>query len=1047
MFFKTDSCRLLADPEGPAAERYAHYDDFLNHNHRALRILSELELLDRGAGLATLSSIQRRTAKLLEEVRGLVSSLSGLAVNRYQELLQVFDRVAQDLAPLMAHRRAVMEGPLTLPFPDLGPQHLLLAGAKSVNLARVRNELGLPAPDGFVVTTAAFDLFLRENRLFDSIDAMLGEFDPDAAQSWEACLRIQEGIREAPLPRDLADALDREYMSLSSRHGGMPQVAMRSSAVGEDTEASFAGQYTSVLDLERERIAAAYQTVLASKYTPRAIIYRLRYGLTDAATPMAVAAVVMIRARASGVLYTVDPSRPASGRARIDAAAGLGEKVVGGSASPDVFHVDRSSLQIVGCRIEAGEAPHDGGDPGAVISDQAVLSLVESGVRMEGHFGAPQDIEWAEDEGGNLFFLQTRPLGMAAGDDEQHPPDVSGLELLLSAGQTASPGQVSGKAVQARPDLQPEAAEGAILISRTAAPDLAPFMGRVRGLITDLGGAASHLASVAREVNVPALMDTREATMLIADGQEITLLADEGKVYLGLVPELARKLPDRSGDDERGPIGRHLREVLDRISPLNLTDPKAPNFTPGGCRTLHDLIRFAHEKAMVEMFSLSDLADSSVVSRKLSANIPLSLYFIDLGGGLAPGLTSCDEIRPEHIQSRPMAALWRGLTHPGITWSGAVDISARNFMALMAGSIGPENATPPEVDSYALISRDYLNLSVKFGYHYSNLDALCSDDPDANTVAIQFSGGAGTGMGKALRIELLSRVLSRLGYDVEVTGDILQAALKGLDCPAMEDLLDQTGRLLGCSRLLDLAIPSQAEVHTLTELFFKGDYDFLGRSEARLPGYYASVGEWSRAEFEGQEMIVQDGSGMTGTVSCSLHSVLDTVLGGRYRRFLENRHALHYYPVAVARDSRLHSGRARVDVRIRAGCVDLAAGLAFGLMNVGNSLVLAADASAGELQLLEFVNNTRHFRERTAMEIPMDRWMRLEVTVDGREVTGALDGRPCLRFTASHPVEGYVGLWSKGDTTAFYRDLEMEFIGSAPNEWHPQREQPAPNRG
>lgn len=1030
MFFKTDSCRLLADPEGPAAERYAHYDAFLNHNHQALRILSELELLDRGAGLATLSSIQRRTEDLLEEVRGLVSSLIGLAGDRYGELLQVHDAVARNLASLLERRRPVIEGPLTIPFSELGLRHLPLAGAKSVNLATVRNELGLPAPDGFAVTTAAFDLFLRENRLLDSIDAMLAELDPESTESWEACLRIQEMIREAPLPDSLAQALEGEYRELASRHGGMPMVAVRSSAVGEDTEASFAGQYTSVLGVDRDQLATAYRTVLASKYTPRAIIYRLRYGLTDAATPMAAAAVVMVQARASGVLYTLDPSRADSGQARIDAAAGLGEHVVGGSASPDVFHVDRGSLQIVQRRVEGGEHGPDASGAGQAISDGAVRSLIEYGMKIEKHFGSPQDIEWAEDQGGNLLILQARPLGMAAGGDKEHAADPSGLELLLEAGQTASPGRVSGKALLARTDLKPEEVEDVILVSRTAAPDLAPFMGRVRGLITDLGGVASHLASVARETNVPALMDVREATALIADGQEITLLADEGRIYHGLVPELARKIPERTTEDERGPIGRRLRELLDQISPLNLTDPRAPEFAPDGCRTLHDLIRFAHEKAMVEMFNLSELADSSAVSRKLSANIPLSLYFIDLGGGLAPGLTSCDEIRPEHIRSRPMAALWRGLTHPGVTWSGAVDISARNFMALMAGSLGPENATPPEVDSYALISSDYLNLSVKFGYHYSNLDALCSDDPNANTISLQFSGGAGTVMGKALRIELLSRVLGRLGFDVDVRGDLLQAGLKGLDCSAMEEMLDQTGRLLGCSRLLDLAIPSRVEVETLTDLFFKEDYDFLGRSEKRLPGFYASVGEWSRSEFEEGDVIVQDGSSMGGTVSCSLHSVLDNVLGGRYRRFLEKRHALHYYPVAVARESRRRDGRIRVDVRIGGGCVDLAAGLAFGLTNVGNGLVLAADAGTRELQLLEFVNNTRHFLERAAMDIPMDRWLQLEVTVAGREITGSLDGRPCLSFTAPQPVEGYVGLWSKGDTTAFFRGLEMNGKGS-----------------
>jgi pyruvate,water dikinase len=409
----------------------------------------------------------------------------------------------------------------------------------------------------------------------------------------------------------------------------------------------------------------------------------------------------------------------------------------------------------------------------------------------------------------------------------------------------------------------------------------------------------------------------------------------------------------------------------------------------------------------------------------MSANIPLALYFIDLGGGLAPEMTSCDDILPEHIRSKPMAALWRGLAHPGVSWSGTVDFSGRNFMALMAGSMGPENRVPPKVDSYALVSEDYLNLSVKFGYHYSNIDALCADTPDANAIRLQFAGGAGTSAGKALRIAFLEGVLTRLGYNVEVHGDMLQAVYKGGEAAALEEILDQTGRLLGCSRLLDLAIPNQAEVEALTELFFKGDYDLLGRSEKRLPGYYASVGEWSTTDLDGEEVIRQDGAHMSDTVSCTLHSALDKVVGGRYRTFLENRHARHYYPVAVKRDSRRTDGRFRVEVRIGAGCIDLAAGLAFGLTNVGNSLVLAADASAGELQLLEFVNNTRHFRQRVPAELPLDRWLALEVVVDGNAVTGAIAGERLIRFENAGPVAGYVGLWSKGDSTAYFRNLTV----------------------
>ncbi len=1021
MAAKTDSCRLLADPQGPAARRYRHYDAFLNHNHRALERLAELELVDRGAALATLAAICRRTGELVAEVHGLAAALNGLSEDRYQALYPVLDRIAAALAPVIEAPRRPVEGPLILPFSALGPGHMVLAGAKAVNLARVRAELGLPAPDGFVVTTAACDRFLRRNRLLDPIEALLAEFDADSDASETHCRRIREKIHQAPLPADLSAALDEAFGHLAERHGRPLAVAVRSSAVGEDTEASFAGQYTSVLPVEADGLAEAYKTVVASKYTLRAILYRLRYGLSDADTPMAVAVVAMIRPRASGVLYTLDPSRPRAGQVRIDAARGPGEKVVGGGASPEVLHIDRQSMQLVERRIAS-----EGDDPAPVLAPAAAATLAQWGLRLEDHFGSPQDVEWAQDARGGLHLLQTRPLGLVAPSAEAPPLDLSGLERLFSGGQTASPGRVSGKAVLAGADLSPRDAAEAILVARTAAPDLAPCMSRVRGLITDLGGAASHLASVAREFGVPALMDTRQATARIQAGQEITLLADAAEVYRGTIAALARRPARPAADADRGPIGLRLREILARISPLNLTDPKAPEFSPQGCRTLHDVIRFAHEKAVEEMFNLSRLAEASVVSRQMRANIPLALYFVDLGGGLEAHLTDCDEILPRHIRSRPMAALWRGLSHPGISWSGAVDLSARNVMALVSGSIGPQNRVAPRVDSYALVAGDYLNLSIKFGYHYANLDALAGDDPNANAIGLQFSGGAGSGTGKALRLAFLERVLERLGYTVTVRGDLLKAVLKGLDAQAAEEVLDQTGRLLASTRLLDLAIASRAEVDRMADRFFEGHYDFLHRSEERLPGFYAALGDWSRTEFEGQPVILQDGSAMAGAVACALHNTLDRVLGGRYRGYLENRHARHYYPVAVRRESFRGDGRIRVEVRLRAGCVDLAAGLAFGLVNVGNSLVLALDAGAGEVQLLEFVNNRRAFLRRQALAIPIDQWLRLETIVAGRQIQGTVDGRPCLDFRAPWPVTGYVGLWTKGETVACFRHLTLD---------------------
>jgi pyruvate, water dikinase len=237
-------------------------------------------------------------------------------------------------------------------------------------------------------------------------------------------------------------------------------------------------------------------------------------------------------------------------------------------------------------------------EPRPAVTEEAPGELVGFGLKLEAYFGGPQDIEWAENQKGERVILQSRPLGLTRPGEQTHPFDHSGLKHLFSAGQTASPGRVSGRAVHASAELRPEAAEDVILVARTAASHLAPLMGRVRGLIADLGGAASDLASVAREFRVPALVDTRKATALIPDGAEITLLADEGEVYPGLIPELARKLPAEDAEEKPGPINHHLRDLLERISPLNLTDPRSPEFAPIGCRTLHDLIRFAHEKPM-----------------------------------------------------------------------------------------------------------------------------------------------------------------------------------------------------------------------------------------------------------------------------------------------------------------------------------------------------------------------------------------------------------------------------------------------------------------
>jgi pyruvate,water dikinase len=265
--------------------------------------------------------------------------------------------------------------------------------------------------------------------------------------------------------------------------------------------------------------------------------------------------------------------------------------------------------------------------------------------------------------------------------------------------------------------------EDAILVTRTASPDYARVIGRIKGIITDIGSVASHLASVAREFGAPALFDAPTASATLKAGEEITLVADTATVYQGVIPELVEaSWTPRKKHVFGSPMHRRLRALLDHVSPLNLTDPESPDFTPAGCRTLHDIIRFGHEYAVKEMFGLGEAgaAEGQGAAVRLVSHIPLQLHLIDLGDGLRCGLTICDQVSADDLTSIPLKALWKGFSHPGISWTGAIGVNARSFMTLMMqGAAGGGGAVPGGA-SYAVLSQEYLNLSAKFGYHYAS---------------------------------------------------------------------------------------------------------------------------------------------------------------------------------------------------------------------------------------------------------------------------------------------------------------------------------------
>jgi pyruvate,water dikinase len=348
----------------------------------------------------------------------------------------------------------------------------------------------------------------------------------------------------------------------------------------------------------------------------------------------------------------------------------------------------------------------------------------------------------------------------------------------------------------------------------------------------------------------------------------------------------------------------------------------------------------------------------------------------------------------------------------------------RNLATLMSASAGGGGL--PGGNSYALVSQDYANISIKFGYHYCNVDSLCSSNPGQNYVSMQFSGGVGSYYGKLLRIDFLSRVLTRIGFAVAANGDTISASLKGLDQPAQEEALDQLGRLLASSRLLDVGIRSLDDIDRLTEAFFRSEYDYMNMGKAyALAGFYVPEGDWAwQTDPEGAR-LVQDGSKWASRFSLGLAKRLNRVMGSRYQQFLDNIQAYLYFPLAVAKDGYIANGAVSANVMPIDGLIDQAGGIAFGIQNIGNYFVFRLNRLEDNLILFEFVNSRRIERKSISRPLAAGQWYRLKVHIHGRQLTAFVDDEPVMTYKADRSLAGYVGLWAKADSVTAFDDFHL----------------------
>lgn len=1040
-FSEKRACLLLSASEGRQIRKYRHFRALLQHNHDALRALAELQQFSYLSAPPTRRALREAYEALLESVYGLVLEMNSLADGAYADLEAALTGIDERISELLRFSAESLPAGYALNLDELMTPRECLVGAKAMNLAVLKNELGLPVPEGFVMSARAAKRFLDQDGLRASIARELSGLAPEDFPAVEqASRRIMQHMRNAVIPDDLLQSLHNAYTRLESRTEENVAIAMRSSAIGEDSDASFAGQYASVLGVRRDGLPEAYRTVMASKYSPRAIAYRLRVGLDEDETPMCVLGLAMVDAAASGVLYTLDPIANDAETISISAVWGIGEQLVSGDGTADSFRVRKSDSAIVERTIAPKTVRLDTAESGGLrslavgesdrllpaLSDDAIRELTRYAITAERHYRLPLDMEWSQDTRGSLYLLQARPLHSSdVHADMPEPPAADRHPVVISGGEVASAGCAAGP-VHILTDMRDlgSVPAGAIVVTKTASPSIAALIGSLAAIIAEVGSTTSHLAAVAREYGVPMLVHLPGALSLLAEESSVSVKADRSPaVYRGVV-ETFRNSRKKSRGGVSGAARKRLDTLLSLVQPLTLTDPSAPSFAPSGCRTIHDVIRFCHEKAVASMFGISGDLPDDAASVRLVTHLPVGIRCVDLGGGLRAGLTTCDRVTPDDVTSLPFKALWRGFTHPGVSWEGTINFEQNRFMKMLAATATSEFGDAPGGESYALLGHDYLNLSMKFGYHFTTVDALCTDDANQNYVSLEFAGGGGSPAGRSLRVQFIAQVLERLNFEVSVRNDMLDASLSRIDSADLLAALDPLGRLLASSRLLDMVLKNQDDVRRCVDAFFVGDYDFLSGERPDLPAaFYVHLGNWRCISDGGRMLLEQDGSQWGLSVARWFSGIASRTFGRGYQEMLDSIGAFFYFPIAIARDSESADATISVGVLPVGGNIDQAGGIAFGIRNVANYFVFRINPLEENVMMYEYCNGHRLVRGSMDMDLSTGVWYELQVRIAGREIAGFVNGLHVLSHTASAPVSGHGGLWTKADALIRFSEL------------------------
>jgi len=453
-------------------------------------------------------------------------------------------------------------------FEELGMNDVPLVGGKNASLGEMIRNLGkkgVKVPSGFAVTAYAYKYTIEKVGVDKKIKEILSNLDVHTVENLaEKGEKIRNLIRNTPLPKELEEEIRKYYREMEKRYGKNVDVAVRSSATAEDLpDASFAGQQETFLNVRgEEELLEKVRECFASLFTNRAISYREDKGFDHFSVYLSVGVQKMVRSdlASSGVMFSIDTESGFKDVVYITGAYGLGENVVQGKVNPDQFYVFKPTLKkgfrpIIEKKLGTKEwrlVYTEGGGTAQkkvlpeerkkfVIDDDEVLKLAEWACIIEEHYNKPMDIEWAKDGiTGELFIVQARPETVHSQRDmsaiQTYVLEEKGKILIEGEAVGSKIGQGKANVIESAEEIH-KFKKGEVLVTDMTDPDWEPIMKIASAIVTNHGGRTCHAAIISRELGIPCIIGTGNATEVIKTGQEITVDCSEGvgRIYQGLL--------------------------------------------------------------------------------------------------------------------------------------------------------------------------------------------------------------------------------------------------------------------------------------------------------------------------------------------------------------------------------------------------------------------------------------------------------------------------------------------------------------------------------